>query len=130
MEGRAHEGQSVIVQPFKRGLNAKFRHRHERKALRMRRKSLLNMSRVRLHGVQLSIAAVTAVWPPAGSGTPSWLLCFLYVAGLISKEKPSDGKGCTHGEMVRGLFHTRCQTRTRLMIIHSFCKEASFLTSG
>ena len=31
----------------------------------------------------------------------------------MNKEKTSDGKGCTHGEMVRGLFHTRCQTRTR-----------------
>ncbi|WP_144028333.1 transposase [Paenibacillus ferrarius] len=31
----------------------------------------------------------------------------------INKEKTSDDKGCTHGEMVRGLFHTRCQTRTK-----------------
>lgn len=31
----------------------------------------------------------------------------------MNKEKTSDDKGCTHGEMVRGLFHTRCQTRTR-----------------
>jgi hypothetical protein len=29
----------------------------------------------------------------------------------LNKEKTSDGEGCTHGEMVRGLFHTRCQVR-------------------
>lgn len=31
----------------------------------------------------------------------------------MNKEKTSGDEGCTHGEMVRGLFHTRCQTRTR-----------------
>ncbi|WP_261304201.1 transposase [Paenibacillus andongensis] len=31
----------------------------------------------------------------------------------MNKEKTSDGKGCTHGEMVCGLSHTRCQTCTR-----------------
>jgi hypothetical protein len=31
----------------------------------------------------------------------------------MNKEKTSGDEGCTHGEMVRGLFHTRCQTRKR-----------------
>ncbi|OPA75376.1 hypothetical protein BVG16_21455 [Paenibacillus selenitireducens] len=31
----------------------------------------------------------------------------------MNKEKKSEDEGCTHGEMIRGLFHTRCQTRTR-----------------
>lgn len=31
----------------------------------------------------------------------------------LNKEKTSDDKGYTHGEMVRGLFHTRCQIRKR-----------------
>jgi hypothetical protein len=30
-----------------------------------------------------------------------------------NKEKTSDGDGCTHGEMVRCLFHTRCQIRSK-----------------
>lgn len=29
----------------------------------------------------------------------------------LNKEKTSDDEGYTHGEMVRGLFHTRCQVR-------------------
>ncbi|QJD88152.1 transposase [Cohnella herbarum] len=32
-----------------------------------------------------------------------------YTLWQINKEKTSDDEGCTHGEMVRGLFHTRCQ---------------------
>lgn len=31
----------------------------------------------------------------------------------MNKEKTSIDEGCTHGEMVPGLFHTRCQTRSR-----------------
>ncbi|EXX89846.1 transposase, partial [Paenibacillus darwinianus] len=31
----------------------------------------------------------------------------------MNKEKTSDGDGCTHGEMVRCLFHTRCQIRSK-----------------
>ncbi|UJF31721.1 transposase [Paenibacillus hexagrammi] len=31
----------------------------------------------------------------------------------MNKEKTSGDEGCTHGEMVRSLFHTRCQTRKR-----------------
>jgi hypothetical protein len=31
----------------------------------------------------------------------------------LNKEKTSDDEGCTHGEMVRGLFHTRCQVRVK-----------------
>jgi hypothetical protein len=32
-----------------------------------------------------------------------------YALWQINKEKTSDDEGCTHGEMVRCLFHTRCQ---------------------
>jgi hypothetical protein len=31
----------------------------------------------------------------------------------LNKEKTSDDEGYTHGEMVRGLFHTRCQVRVK-----------------
>jgi hypothetical protein len=31
----------------------------------------------------------------------------------LNKEKTSDEEGYTHGEMVRGLFHTRCQVRVK-----------------
>jgi hypothetical protein len=31
----------------------------------------------------------------------------------MNKEKTSDDEGCTHGEMVRCLFHTRCQIRSK-----------------
>jgi hypothetical protein len=31
----------------------------------------------------------------------------------LNKEKTSDDEGYTHGEMVRGLFHTRCQVRMK-----------------
>ncbi|OAB26499.1 hypothetical protein PMSD_25270 [Paenibacillus macquariensis subsp. defensor] len=31
----------------------------------------------------------------------------------LNKEKTSGGEGYTQGKMVIGLFHTRCQTRTR-----------------
>ncbi|WP_235496843.1 hypothetical protein [Aneurinibacillus migulanus] len=31
----------------------------------------------------------------------------------LNKEKTSDDKGYTHGEMVHGLFHTRCQVRAK-----------------
>jgi len=31
----------------------------------------------------------------------------------LNKEKTSDDEGYTHGEMVRGLFHTRCQLRIK-----------------
>lgn len=31
----------------------------------------------------------------------------------LNKEKTSDDEGYTHGKMVRGLFHTRCQVRMR-----------------
>ncbi|WP_240489077.1 transposase [Cohnella thermotolerans] len=36
-----------------------------------------------------------------------------YALWQLNKEKTSDDEGCTHGEMVRGLFHTRCQINTR-----------------
>lgn len=32
-----------------------------------------------------------------------------YALWQLNKEKTSDDEGCTHGEMVRCLFHTRCQ---------------------
>jgi len=35
-----------------------------------------------------------------------------YALWQLNKEKTSD-ESCTHGEMVRGLFHTRCQVRRR-----------------
>lgn len=35
-----------------------------------------------------------------------------YALWQVNKEKTSD-ESCTHGEMVRGLFHTRCQVRSR-----------------
>lgn len=38
------------------------------------------------------------------------LACALW---QLNKEKTSDDEGYTHGEMVRGLFHTRCQVRSR-----------------
>jgi hypothetical protein len=31
----------------------------------------------------------------------------------LNKEKTSVEEGYTHGEMVRGLFHTRCQVRVQ-----------------
>ncbi|WP_027327828.1 transposase, partial [Helicobacter pylori] len=31
----------------------------------------------------------------------------------LNKEKTSDDEGYTHGKMVRGLFHTRCQVRVK-----------------
>ncbi|WP_026326605.1 hypothetical protein, partial [Paenibacillus ginsengihumi] len=31
----------------------------------------------------------------------------------LNKEKTSADEGYTHGEMVRGLFHTRCQVRVK-----------------
>jgi hypothetical protein len=31
----------------------------------------------------------------------------------LNKEKTSDDEGYTHGEMVHGLFHTRCQVRVK-----------------
>jgi hypothetical protein len=36
-----------------------------------------------------------------------------YALWHLNKEKTSDDEGYTHGEMVRGLFHTRCQVRIR-----------------
>lgn len=36
-----------------------------------------------------------------------------YARWQLNKEKTSGDEGCTHGEMVRGLFHTRCQISTR-----------------
>jgi hypothetical protein len=36
-----------------------------------------------------------------------------YALWQLNKEKTSDEEGYTHGEMVRGLFHTRCQVRTK-----------------
>ena len=36
-----------------------------------------------------------------------------YAHWQLNKEKTSDEEGYTHGEMVRGLFHTRCQIRTK-----------------
>lgn len=36
-----------------------------------------------------------------------------YALWQVNKEKTSSDEGFTHGEMVRGLFHTRCQVRSR-----------------
>lgn len=36
-----------------------------------------------------------------------------YALWQLNKEKTSDEEGYTHGEMVRGLFHTRCQVHMR-----------------
>jgi len=37
-----------------------------------------------------------------------------YAKWQLNKDKASDEEGCTHGKMVKSLFHTRCQIQMKI----------------